>query len=281
MYAWFMSLKQPDGSFTVSAGGEVDVRGTYCLLVVAALLDLLTPELAAGVPAALASCQTHEGGFASASQPSFAPGGALLPAPRPPLGEAHGGYTFCAAAAWALLRPYTRALPEAARPRLNTRALERWLAQMQGGAPDRGGFRGRTNKLVDGCYAWWVGGAFGLLGALGDGGAPAPELLDRGALQEFVLLACQGAAGGLRDKPSKYAYARLCFAARLTPTQARGRVPHPVLPVRPRRRAARGRPGRDAARAAGGGVGAVRARARRATEGGVPGCAELDHGHCA
>ena len=35
---------------------------------------------------------------------------------------------------------------------------------------DLGGFRGRTNKLVDGCYSWWVGGCFALLDGL-DGGA--------------------------------------------------------------------------------------------------------------
>jgi hypothetical protein len=32
---------------------------------------------------------------------------------------------------------------------------------------DLGGFRGRTNKLVDGCYSWWVGGCFALLEGLG------------------------------------------------------------------------------------------------------------------
>ena len=26
-----------------------------------------------------------------------------------------------------------------------------------------GGFQGRTNKLVDGCYSWWQGGLFALL----------------------------------------------------------------------------------------------------------------------
>jgi protein farnesyltransferase subunit beta len=130
---------------------------------------MLTPELVAGTAAFVASCQTYEGGFASASQPSFgadAEAGSPRADYRPPLGEAHGGYTFCALGAWALLRPFTRALPAATRPRLRMRAVRRWLAAMQGGGADLGGFRGRTNKLVDGCYAWWVGGAFGLLGVL-------------------------------------------------------------------------------------------------------------------
>lgn len=40
---------------------------------------------------------------------------------------------------------------------------------MQGSEIELGGFKGRTNKLVDGCYSWWVGGAFPLLHSLGVG----------------------------------------------------------------------------------------------------------------
>lgn len=177
MYKFFMSLKQPDGSFTVSHDAEVDVRGTYCLLVVAHLLNLLTPELVADTARFVASCQTYEGGFASASQPYFAQTGAgqpaLLNTPRPPLGEAHGGYTFCALAAWVMLQPFVQAEAAANPPKINTKNLLRWLVNMQGGDADLGGFRGRTNKLVDGCYSWWVGGAFSLLEMLGIGGSTA------------------------------------------------------------------------------------------------------------
>lgn len=85
-----MSLKQPDGSFLVSYDAEVDVRlvfplyfsrsehndnvrsGIYCLLAVATLLNIITPELVAGIPEFLASCQTYEGGFGSASFPGWA-----------------------------------------------------------------------------------------------------------------------------------------------------------------------------------------------------------------
>lgn len=41
---------------------------------------------------------------------------------------------------------------------------------MQGEECELGGFKGRTNKLVDGCYAWWCGGEFALLEALGVSG---------------------------------------------------------------------------------------------------------------
>jgi protein farnesyltransferase subunit beta len=176
-----MSLKQPDGSFIVSTHGEVDVRyawalsvilfltvsgtdrGIYCLLVVALLLDIITPELVNGTAAFIASCQTYEGGFSSASHPHIFDG--ILAAQRPSLGEAHGGYTFCALATWVLLQPYISADEDV--PRVDLRRLLRWLVNMQGLEIELGGFKGRTNKLVDGCYSWWVGGAFALLEALG------------------------------------------------------------------------------------------------------------------
>jgi protein farnesyltransferase subunit beta len=172
MYSFFMSLKQPDGSFLVTHHGEVDVRGIYCLLCVAIMLDIVTPELVEGTAGFIASCQTYEGGFSSSSQPYFAPISTpeerlkVLRAPRPPLGEAHGGYTFCALASWVMLQPFIKADPSPDPPSINRRTLLRWLTHMQGSEIELGGFRGRTNKLVDGCYAWWVGGAFGLLGAM-------------------------------------------------------------------------------------------------------------------
>jgi protein farnesyltransferase subunit beta len=45
---WLLSLKQPDGSFIMHKGGEVDVRGCYCALSVAYLLGIATPELVRG-----------------------------------------------------------------------------------------------------------------------------------------------------------------------------------------------------------------------------------------
>ncbi|KAI6141621.1 terpenoid cyclases/protein prenyltransferase alpha-alpha toroid [Pisolithus tinctorius] len=228
-YEFFMSLKQPDGSFLVSHDAEVDVRGIYCLLVVAHLLDILTPELLDGTPAFIASCQTYEGGFSCASQPYFSAEAdestIVLDAIRPPLGEAHGGYTFCALASWLMLQPYLklhgRTEPQ---PTINYRKLMRWLVHLQGNEIELGGFRGRTNKLVDGCYSWWVGGCFALLASQGIGGGygrdvePSTETHDEGDwddvdesvwsklwLQRYILCAAQHPSGGLRDKPPKAA----------------------------------------------------------------------------
>jgi len=153
-------------------------RGIYCLLVVATLLNIVTPDLVEGTAEFISSCQTYEGGFSSASHPSYALEGGIFPS-RSTLGEAHGGYTFCALASWVLLQPYLSILPASRpKPQINVNSLLRWLVQMQGIEIELGGFKGRTNKLVDGCYAWWCGGAFGLLEALGVGGLQNAESED-------------------------------------------------------------------------------------------------------
>ncbi|KAJ7034695.1 terpenoid cyclases/protein prenyltransferase alpha-alpha toroid [Mycena alexandri] len=257
MYNFFMSLKQSDGSFLVAHHSEVDVRGIYCLLVTATLLDIITPELVDGTAGFVASCQTYEGGFSSASQPYYAPASApnappkLLETPRPPLGEAHGGYTFCALASWVILQPFLPSTSSPSQPKINKNSLLRWLVQMQGAPVELGGFKGRTNKLVDGCYSWWVGGGFALLESIGISPAalPAPAekghegkdgewddiddaLFNRKALQEYILYAGQHPAGGLRDKPPKNAdaYHTLYCLAGLSSAQ------HKVSPSPTRRK---------------------------------------------
>ncbi|GAA5859481.1 hypothetical protein JCM1840_004634 [Sporobolomyces johnsonii] len=208
MYRFLMSLKQPDGSFIMHEGGEVDVRGCYCALTVAVLLNLLTPELARRTPEFIASCQTYEGGLASSAHPFAGELGAAAP-----LGEAHGGYTFCAAASWSMLRPFSDptspcfspSLPST-RNTLDVKALFRWAASVQAMPIEGGGFRGRTNKLVDGCYSWWCGGLFSVVSGLLAEETPTArdaELYDRNALQQYVTLAAQAPGGGLRDKPGK------------------------------------------------------------------------------
>ncbi|KZT05705.1 terpenoid cyclases/Protein prenyltransferase [Laetiporus sulphureus 93-53] len=269
MYEFFMSLKQEDGSFLVTRDGEVDVRGLYCLLSVATLLNLMTPELLAGIPEFLVTCQTYEGGFGNASFPEWAFEGGDNgvkydpSAPRPVLGEAHGGYTFCALASWVLIQPYIHLYyptPSGSPPpSINLRALLRWLTHMQGIPIELGGFKGRTNKLVDGCYSWWVGGCFALVEALfgpspsatsassasqekKDANTAAGEdeawddvddaLMNREALQEYILYAGQHSAGGLRDKPPKPAdsYHTLYCLAGLSAAQ------HRVTPVASRKK---------------------------------------------
>ncbi|KAJ1929668.1 CAAX farnesyltransferase (FTase) subunit beta [Tieghemiomyces parasiticus] len=185
-------MKQPDGSFTAHRGGEVDVRGSYCAIVIATLLNLLTPELTANVSTFIARCQTYEGGIGS----------------RPNV-EAHSGYAYCGLATLAILNSLDV---------LDIPALLHWSAGRQ--MTLEGGFNGRTNKLVDGCYSFWAGATFPLLESavrrswshhrpldpkfemfLED---DMGYLYDRRRLQEYILGCCQATHGGLRDKPEKF-----------------------------------------------------------------------------
>jgi protein farnesyltransferase subunit beta len=114
---------------------------------------------------------------------------------------------------------------------LDVPRLIAWLSSRQY-APE-GGFSGRTNKLVDGCYSHWVGACFPLIEAcLNSGGSsggsvaadgpataaatattktnhklpPAEEsLFSREGLIRYILCCCQDQTkrGGLRDKPGK------------------------------------------------------------------------------
>jgi protein farnesyltransferase subunit beta len=136
MYHWFLSLKDPiTKGFSIHNDGEVDSRGTYTIICIARLLNILTSQLTEGVDDFILSCQTYEGGF----------GGE-------PSNEAHGGYNFCAMAILLILRCYDRC---------NLMMLEHWLLNRQ--MREEGGFQGRTNKLVDSCYSFWQGAAIALL----------------------------------------------------------------------------------------------------------------------
>jgi protein farnesyltransferase subunit beta len=115
-----------------------------------------------------------------------------------PGSEAHGGYTFCAAAALQL----TGALREC-----DMAALRGWLVRRQ--MSYEGGFQGRRNKLVDGCYSFWQAGAIAILNGVDDdpwqegrSDQLPPSLCNEAMLQRYILLCAQDVNGGLRDKPS-------------------------------------------------------------------------------
>lgn len=183
LYQFLLSVKAPSGAFMVQRDGEIDTRGCYLALSVASLVNIMTPELTAGTAEWLLSCQNWEGGF----------GGE-------PGNEAHGGYSYCGLAALMILGQANR---------INLNALQRWASARQ--MTIEGGFQGRTNKLVDGCYSFWVGALFPLLDFVTNAGKSTDRLLhhrwvmDQIALQRYLLVACQQAKGGLRDKPGKRA----------------------------------------------------------------------------
>ncbi|CDK26175.1 unnamed protein product [Kuraishia capsulata CBS 1993] len=176
-YDWLMSLKNADGSFKMHSDGETDARAVYCALCVARVLDIMTSELTENTVEWLSRCQTYEGGF----------GGT-------PDDEAHSGYTFCAVAALCILDS-----PKNLKSKCDLDRLVDWISARQ--LPVEGGFQGRTNKLVDGCYSHWTGGLVPLIEMC------QPEYFDkiisREALENYILCCCQAQNGGLRDKPGK------------------------------------------------------------------------------
>jgi protein farnesyltransferase subunit beta len=201
MWSWLGRLKQANGGFQVCEGGEVDVRGAYCAMVTISLLNLpselptpiSTPDgvlttFQEGLDDYLARCQTYEGGI------SGSPGN-----------EAHGAYAFCAIACLSLMHEQQLALQG-----LDLPSLLSWLSSRQY-APE-GGFAGRTNKLVDGCYSHWVGGCWPLIQASFNGPSSPQDVRSNPAIQSlyskegltrYILSCCQAPTGGLRDKPSK------------------------------------------------------------------------------
>ncbi|KAH8201432.1 hypothetical protein TruAng_004432 [Truncatella angustata] len=202
MWKWLSSLKQPDGGFSMSLGGEVDVRGAYCAAVVISLLNIPlglssdSPARAAGIEDLLTGlesyvrrCQTYEGGISGK-----------------PDAEAHGAYAFCALGCLSILDAPHRIIPRA----LDAPRLISWLSARQY-APE-GGFSGRTNKLVDGCYSHWVGACWPLLEASltdgpkrTDGADSARSFYDREGLIRYIMGCGQDHSprGGMRDKPGR------------------------------------------------------------------------------
>mmetsp|Transcript_5893 Transcript_5893/g.6125 ORF Transcript_5893/g.6125 Transcript_5893/m.6125 type:complete len:446 (+) Transcript_5893:1476-2813(+) len=206
MYNHLLSIRSPGGGFTMHIDGEIDMRSCYTALVVARLLNLLTPELIGNTAEYILSCQSYEGGF----------GGE-------PNNEAHGGYNFCAIASLLILQQGHR---------MDIEGQRRWLLHMQTSV--EGGFRGRTNKLVDSCYSYWQGAAFPVLSLIERGLSDIDDCFEASnlnsnenlnatnhrvtipltscscraemnsiELQKYILHCAQCNDGGLRDKPGK------------------------------------------------------------------------------
>uniref|UniRef100_A0A5S6R5L7 Protein farnesyltransferase subunit beta n=1 Tax=Trichuris muris TaxID=70415 RepID=A0A5S6R5L7_TRIMR len=173
---YLLRMKNEDGSFRMHDDGETDVRGAYCAAAAARMTNLSNSELFDKTAEWIVGCQTYEGGFAAS-----------------PGCEAHGGYTFCGIACLTLL----------GREKLAHEAsLLRWLSFRQ--MRYEGGFNGRTNKLVDGCYSFWQAAAYQILCQrwIQQNNRTLPTF-NCIALQNYILVCCQHPFGGLIDKPGK------------------------------------------------------------------------------
>ena len=151
---YFVAVKSESGGFLMHIDGELDVRGTYCVL---SSLDLLQAHkkpryveritiILRNVVSFLVTCQTHQGGFGS----------------LPGL-EAHGGYTHVAVMSLYILEKWSaECLPELSNvlPKfhiekvIKLNKLKKWCAYR---VDHTGGISGRSHKLVDVCYSLWIG----------------------------------------------------------------------------------------------------------------------------
>ena len=60
-----------------------------------------------------------------------------------------------------------------------------------------GGFNGRTNKLVDSCYSWWIGTAARILSDY----YKIPPFWNVDAMSRYLIQCAQVHTGGFRDSP--------------------------------------------------------------------------------
>lgn len=179
MEDFILSCRSPviKGAYMAHELGEIDMRCTYAAVLIAKLLNLNTQAIFDNVAEFVLTCQTYEGGIG--------------PVPHV---EAHGGYTFCGLAAMALLGKIDM---------LDVQKLTYWLVNKQ--MDEQGGFCGRTNKLVDSCYSFWQASCFNILSdhLLSKTNKETGLLYNVEMMQKYILVCCQGAKGGLKDKPTK------------------------------------------------------------------------------
>ena len=169
MYEMLLKLKNKDGSFAASIGMESDLRSTYSALVIASMLNMLTPELTENVVDFVKSCYNYDGGFS--------------PIPHT---ESHGGYVHCGVGILHMLGHLDD---------ININKTIRYIAMRQD--EFSGGFNGRTNKLVDSCYSWWIGTAARILSEH----THAKEFWNVEAMTRYIVQCSQIHSGGFCDSP--------------------------------------------------------------------------------
>lgn len=145
------SLQNPNGSFkSHHLGSESDVRFSFCAAAICVMLGTngeIDTEAAVNY---VLDCQTYEGGFA-----------------HEPGDEAHGGATYCAISTLKIWGGLDKIK--------DRRRLAYWMSQRQDD-----GFNGRTHKLTDTCYSFWIGAPLKTLGWF-------DEMVDKERLKTFIF----------------------------------------------------------------------------------------------
>ncbi|XP_049791198.1 geranylgeranyl transferase type-1 subunit beta [Schistocerca nitens] len=136
--AGIKALQQEDGSFCATlSGSESDMRFVYCAACISYMLNDWSGMDVEKTISYILDSMSYDGAIGQG----------------PDL-ESHGGTTFCAVAALALMGELDRKISPIQRSR-----LKKWLLMRQ-----VTGFQGRPNKPDDTCYSFWVGASLKILG---------------------------------------------------------------------------------------------------------------------
>ncbi|KAJ4482494.1 terpenoid cyclases/protein prenyltransferase alpha-alpha toroid [Lentinula aciculospora] len=169
--SFLKACQREDGSFsTVPGSGETDLRTLYCAFVISHLLNDWSGVDADGALSFIASCRSYEGGYGQSAHC-----------------EANGGTTYIAMAAIHLAPVTSNPLSPS-----EIRKTIEWAVHKQ---HQSGGFCGRTNKLADACYCFWIAGSLKILGA--------GDLVNSRSLAVF-LSSCQFKFGGISKAPGEH-----------------------------------------------------------------------------
>lgn len=185
-------IQREDGSFSSTAGRtENDMRFLYCACTISTILNDWRGVDREKALAYVAASRSYDFVFGQA-----------------PGQEGHGGSTYCAVAACALMGRLDAlgfaAWPQtldaarlamghhATAPSLDNKALGLidFLVRRQ-----TTGFQGRIGKDPDACYSWWIGSALHILGHF--------DQVEHTQLRHF-LLACQAPIGGFGKYPETH-----------------------------------------------------------------------------
>lgn len=162
-------LQCSDGSFMpIVEGAESDMRFVFCAAAISSLLEDWSGVDVDRMLSFVKSSQSYDFGYG-----------------LNPCLESHGGATYCAVASLNLIG--WKFSTEGDLSNLTT-----WGVHQQG---EFGGFRGRCNKVVDPCYAFWIGASLEILGSF--------HLVDKAALRATIL-ECQCNYGGFSKIPNQH-----------------------------------------------------------------------------
>lgn len=172
------SAQLASGAFRATrTGNEADMRFVFCACAISYMLGDWSGVDRDRVVEYVKSCITYEGGV------SLTPGT-----------EAQGGATFCAVSSLVMMDKLEDISVKA------RRALVGWCEQRVQAA---GGYNGRTNKVPDSCYSFWIGATLDMLGCFHN--------TDTLPALEFLLNECQyshymdrAGIGGFSKTPGDY-----------------------------------------------------------------------------